>query len=107
MALPQFLILRKPHSGCLEGRTAPIQRVLDFFHRLFRGVTRTHCKHTGHFRPGVNLRLLFVAREHTKAVAVRHLHLRQRLRVHRIGLADDAIQLEDIGGDRINLVVAK
>ena len=33
MALRNVLILRKPRSGCLEGRTALIQ----FFHSLVRG----------------------------------------------------------------------
>jgi hypothetical protein len=30
MALRKSLILRKPRSGCLEGRTAPIQLIVDF-----------------------------------------------------------------------------
>jgi hypothetical protein len=29
MELIKNLILRKPRSGCLEGRTAPIQRLTD------------------------------------------------------------------------------
>ena len=30
MALLEFLILRKPRSGCLEGRTALIQPIVNF-----------------------------------------------------------------------------
>ncbi len=30
MALRKSLILRKPRSGCLEGRTALIQLIVDF-----------------------------------------------------------------------------
>jgi hypothetical protein len=29
MALKEFLILRRPRSGCLEGRTAPIQMAIE------------------------------------------------------------------------------
>ncbi len=31
MALRQFLTLRKPRSGCLEGRTAPVQPLVNSF----------------------------------------------------------------------------
>jgi len=34
MALRKFLILRRPLSGCLEGRTAPIQPTMDFLPSL-------------------------------------------------------------------------
>ena len=52
MALRKFLILRKLRSSCLEGRTVPIQPVVNFLtaskagthgrngHRPFAGVTR-------------------------------------------------------------------
>jgi hypothetical protein len=33
MALRNVLILRKPHSGCLEGRRALIQPLVDSFHK--------------------------------------------------------------------------
>src|SRR5262245_59681572 len=42
-----------------------------------------------------------------KPVAVRHLHLRKRLRVHRRVLADDAVQVQHVGADRVDLVVAE
>jgi ABC transporter substrate binding protein (PQQ-dependent alcohol dehydrogenase system) len=35
-ALRNVLILRKPRSGCLEGRTAPIQPIIDSFTRSVR-----------------------------------------------------------------------
>jgi len=35
--IKKILILRKPRSGCLEGRTAPIQRLADFFTCSFAG----------------------------------------------------------------------
>jgi hypothetical protein len=34
MALRKFLILRRPRSGCLEGRMAPIQPTMDFLPSL-------------------------------------------------------------------------
>ncbi len=37
MALRKSLILRKPRSGCLEGRTALIQLIVDFYHARSRG----------------------------------------------------------------------
>ena len=37
MALLEFLILRKPRSGCLEGRTALIQQAVDSFTRSEAG----------------------------------------------------------------------
>jgi len=37
MALLEFLILRKPRSGCLEGRTALIQPIVNFITASFRG----------------------------------------------------------------------
>ena len=39
MALRKFLILRKPRSGCLEGRTALIQPMINFFTCPFAGKT--------------------------------------------------------------------
>jgi hypothetical protein len=39
MALRNVLILRKPRSGCLEGRMALIQRPANSFTRSFAGVT--------------------------------------------------------------------
>jgi hypothetical protein len=39
MALTEFLILRKPRSGCLEERTALIQPIVDFFTADFAGMT--------------------------------------------------------------------
>ena len=39
MACLEFLILRKPQSGCLEGRTALIQPVVNFLTASFAGVT--------------------------------------------------------------------
>jgi hypothetical protein len=35
--IQNFLILRKPQSGCLEGRTALIQPVFQCLHTLMRG----------------------------------------------------------------------
>jgi len=40
MALTQFLILRKPRSGCLEERTALIQPIGNFLTPSCAGVTR-------------------------------------------------------------------
>jgi hypothetical protein len=37
MALTEFFILRKPRSGCLEERTAPIQPMPYFFTRSSAG----------------------------------------------------------------------
>ncbi len=34
-----FLILRKPRSGCLEGRTALIQPIVNCFTGSFAGMT--------------------------------------------------------------------
>ena len=56
MALTEFLILRKPRSGCLEERTALIQPIgnsfiascavetgmaVEFFHKLSSGTTKS------------------------------------------------------------------
>jgi L-ascorbate metabolism protein UlaG (beta-lactamase superfamily) len=41
MALTEFLILRKPRSGCLEERTALIQPIVNSFTRSYAGMTRT------------------------------------------------------------------
>src|SRR6266568_9102445 len=38
-------------------------------------------------------------------VPVGHLHLRQRLRVHHIVLADELVEREDVGGQRIDFVI--
>jgi len=38
MELRKLLILRKLRSGCLEGRTAPIQRIFNSFTRSKAGV---------------------------------------------------------------------
>src|SRR5262249_6623618 len=40
-----------------------------------------------------------------EVVAVRHLLLRQRLRVHGVAFADDLVAGEDEGGERVALVV--
>src|SRR3954471_23399626 len=40
-------------------------------------------------------------------IPVRHLHLRQGLGIHRITLADELVGGEDVGGERIDLVVAE
>src|SRR6266446_2264129 len=40
MALTEFLILRKPRSGCLEERTALIQPIVNSFTRSYAGMTR-------------------------------------------------------------------
>ena len=40
MACLEFLILRKPQSGCLEGRTALIQPVVNFLTASFAGMTK-------------------------------------------------------------------
>jgi hypothetical protein len=37
MALRKLLILRKLRSSCLEGRTAPIQQILNSFTGFFAG----------------------------------------------------------------------
>ena len=39
MAFTNHLILRKPQSGCLEGRTGPIQPLFNFFTRFCAGIT--------------------------------------------------------------------
>jgi hypothetical protein len=38
--IQNFLILRKPRSGCLEGPAAPIQPVFIFSHVRSRGMHR-------------------------------------------------------------------
>src|ERR1700747_2647203 len=40
-----------------------------------------------------------------EAVPVWHLHLGQSLGVHRVVVADELVQREDIGGQRVDLVV--
>src|SRR5262252_4001334 len=40
-----------------------------------------------------------------EAVAVRHLYLRQRLRVHRLVLGDELVERENIRDERVHLVV--
>ena len=40
-------------------------------------------------------------------VPVRHLHLRQGLGVHHLVLADDLVEREDVGGERVKLVVGQ
>src|SRR5215472_4404927 len=40
-----------------------------------------------------------------EAVAVWHLHLRERLRVHRLALGDELVEREDIRDERVHLVV--
>src|SRR6516164_4322283 len=42
-----------------------------------------------------------------EAIAVRHLHLGQRLGVDYVFLADDLVKRENVGGDRVDLVVAE
>ena len=42
-----------------------------------------------------------------ESVPVGHAHLRQRLRVHRIVLADDLVEREHIGGQSVDLVVGE
>jgi hypothetical protein len=41
-----------------------------------------------------------------EAVAVRHLYLRQRLRIHFIVVADEFVERKNIRGQRINFFVA-
>ena len=41
--IKKILILRKPRSGCLEGRTAPIQRLADFFTCSFAEESSVWC----------------------------------------------------------------
>src|SRR5262249_2288863 len=38
-----------------------------------------------------------------KAVAIRHLHFGQSLRIHDVVVANDAVEVQDIGGYRIDL----
>ena len=45
-----------------------------------------------------------IRKPHDEAVAVRHLHLWQRLRVHGVVLADQLVEREDVGGQRVDLV---
>src|ERR1019366_6306757 len=47
------------------------------------------------------------ARERGEAVAVRHLHLRQRLRIEYVILPDHAVEIKHIGRHRIDLLVAQ
>src|SRR5689334_6053634 len=42
-----------------------------------------------------------------EVVPIRHDDLRQRLRIHLVLLADDAVEVKEIRGDRIDLVVAQ
>src|SRR5262245_52430455 len=42
-----------------------------------------------------------------EAVPIRHLHLRQRLGIHHIVLADDPVEEQDIGGGRVDVVRAE
>src|SRR2546423_11771583 len=42
-----------------------------------------------------------------EVVAVRHDYLWQRLRVYRVALADKLVQREDVGRDRVDLVVGE
>jgi hypothetical protein len=39
MGLGNFLILRRPRSGCLEGPTMLIRPIVDFLKASFMGVT--------------------------------------------------------------------
>src|SRR2546423_1818733 len=48
--------------------------------------------------------LLLVGIPADEAVAVGHAHLRQRVLVHRFVLADDLVERENVGGQRIGLV---
>ena len=50
---------------------------------------------------------LSVARKKNKPIAVWHLHFRQRLRVQNIILPNDPIQIEDVGRDRVELIVGQ
>ena len=49
--------------------------------------------------------LSLLASKEDESVTVRHLHLGQGLRVHHRILADNAVQLKDVGADRVDLVI--
>src|SRR5262245_45055972 len=38
-----------------------------------------------------------------EAVAIRHLHFRQSLRIHDVVVANDGVEIQDVGRDRIDL----
>src|SRR5689334_5961322 len=44
---------------------------------------------------------------HGEIVPVRHLHLWQGLGVHHVGLADQLVDAEQVGGERVDLVVVE
>src|SRR5262245_26858748 len=56
-------------------------------------------------RPRASSRLLRRRIHQDEAVAIRHLHPRERLGVHLVALADDPVLLQEIGGDGVHLVV--
>ena len=58
-----------------------------------------------YLRKSINRQRLFSARKRHESVAVRHFHFSQRLRVHRVVVIDDAVEVQDISDDRVKLVV--
>jgi hypothetical protein len=51
--------------------------------------------------------LLLASRERHKAIPVRHAHRRQRPRIDRIILPDDAVDLQDVRDHRVGLVIGQ
>jgi MFS superfamily sulfate permease-like transporter len=55
----------------------------------------------------INRQRLFSARKRHESVPVRHFHFSQRLRVHRVVVCDDAVEVQDISDHRVDLVVGQ
>src|SRR6266849_4939172 len=62
------------------------------------GMSSTRCL------PGASMLLRVLADE---TIAVRHPHLRQRLLVHRVVLADELVERKDVCGQRVGFVIGE
>ena len=60
-----------------------------------------------YLRKSINPQRLFSARKRNESVSVRHFHFSQRLRVHRVVVCDDTVEVQDISDYRVGLVVGQ
>jgi hypothetical protein len=81
---------------------APLDRSADLLVRLRRAshsIERT--------RKPVQKISVFVREQINESVPVGHFNLRQRLRVHHVIVADDAVKPQDVRRHRIHFVISK
>src|SRR5262249_31771704 len=73
-----------------------------------KSASRTRGKNDADFRTDTLARCSVLLRVSAdEAVPVGHLHFGQALRVHHVVLADDLVERQDVGGERVDRVVRK